>query len=91
MTEKYFRARNLCLKLMKIQSILNLENNIKMMKIDNLRKDLSNLNYFTGCLYFKLLSVLFFFGYSYLKFKHFLIIKTRFKLKMMLKIQKQAF
>jgi len=76
---------------MKIQSILNLENNIKMMKIDNLIKDLSNLNYFTGCLYFKLLLVQFFFGYSYLKFKHLLIIKTRFKLKMMLKIQKQAF
>jgi hypothetical protein len=76
---------------MKIQFILNSENNINMTKIKNQRKDLSNLNYFTGCLYFKLLLVLFFFGYSYLKFKHFLIIEKKFKLMAILKIKKQAF
>ena len=33
--EKYFKERNLYLKLMKIQYILNLEMNTNQMKIDN--------------------------------------------------------
>ena len=71
---------------MKIQYTSNLEINTNKMKIEYQRKGLSNLNFFTGCLYFKLLSVLFSIGLTYLKFKYLLIIKEKTKLKKILQI-----